>query len=104
MNIKCASCKKDNKISDLILYQTHWYVYPFSCYGGDYWNVGEGQVICSFCKVVNRLLFEDEDGQSVSKTETKFYKEAKFKDKTNTYNNDDPSKLYKWANNFMKSK
>jgi len=48
-------CGKKLAISRLTYIQTHWYVAPYSCTGGDYWNSGEGQFFCPECKKLNRL-------------------------------------------------
>lgn len=35
--------------------RTHWYTQPYSCTEGDYWNVGDGEVICPKCGAWTRL-------------------------------------------------
>lgn len=42
-------------IKDLTYIQTLWYVEPFSCSGGDYWNNGNGEFVCTNCGALNRL-------------------------------------------------
>ena len=42
-------------VSSLEYIQTHWYTEPYSCSGGDYWNMGEGQFICTACGTKNSL-------------------------------------------------
>jgi len=49
-------CGKGTKIKNLILIQTHWYVSPYGCTGGDYWKRGECNFICPKCEHRNRLL------------------------------------------------
>jgi Zn ribbon nucleic-acid-binding protein len=43
------------EIRELEYLQTHWYVSPHGCTGGDYWNKGEGQYECPTCKEIWRL-------------------------------------------------
>ena len=54
-----CSCGKRHKIKDLELLQTHWYVEPHGCTGGDYWNEGEVQFICPMGGTRNRVMFDD---------------------------------------------
>jgi transcription initiation factor IIE alpha subunit len=35
--------------------QTHFYVSPWGCTGGDFWKQGEGQFDCPKCGYKNRL-------------------------------------------------
>ena len=35
--------------------QTHWYVEPHGCTGGDYWKEGEGRFCCDSCGKISRL-------------------------------------------------
>lgn len=42
-------------VKDLTYIQTLWYTSPYSCSGGDYWNNGEGQFVCTACGALNRL-------------------------------------------------
>ena len=58
--INCTSCHKQHPIGELVYIQTHWYVQPYSCTGGDYWNVGEGQFKCPSCGFLNRLYNREE--------------------------------------------
>jgi len=53
--IACSLCRKRSKVSNLTYIQTHFYVYPHGCVGGDYWSPNEGQYECPFCKHINRL-------------------------------------------------
>lgn len=75
--IKCE-CGNSQKVKDTIFYQTHWYTPPRGCTGGDYWNQGEGQVVCSDCGATIRLNFHCEELQSSA------WKEA-FKDVEKIY-------------------
>lgn len=52
--LTCLSCKKKSKVSTITLIQTHWYVAPQGCTGGDYWNAGEKQYNCPKCGHRNR--------------------------------------------------
>ena len=54
----CGKCKKKTQIRKTVFIQTHWYVTPEGCCGGDYWNVGEAQFLCTKCGIRNRLLSE----------------------------------------------
>jgi DNA-directed RNA polymerase subunit RPC12/RpoP len=53
--IECSACGARSVVSSLTYIQTHWYVEPYSCTGGDYWNEGEGQFDCPRCGHRNRL-------------------------------------------------
>ena len=48
-------CGQKSMVKDLTYIQTHWYVRPSGCTGGDYWNQGEGQFDCLHCGIRNRL-------------------------------------------------
>ncbi len=52
---KGDGCGKKSQIRNLVYIQTHYYVSPYSCSGGDYWNEGEGQFDCPKCGYRNRL-------------------------------------------------
>jgi rubrerythrin len=58
--IDCTSCHAQHAIGDLVYIQTHWYVHPYSCTGGDYWNEGEGNFKCPACNAINRLYNREE--------------------------------------------
>ena len=49
-------CGRLSAIHTIEYIRTHWYVRPYSCTGGDYWNEGEGQFICPKCGYRNRLI------------------------------------------------
>lgn len=60
--VRCTSqtatgkgCGTMHKVGSLEYIQTHWYVEPHGCSGGDYWNQGEGQWLCPSCGHRNRL-------------------------------------------------
>lgn len=53
--VRCGGCGKSTQIGKLTYIQTHWYVRPYSCNGGDYWKEGEGQYDCPKCGTRNRL-------------------------------------------------
>jgi hypothetical protein len=48
-------CGKRTRVRDLVYIQTHWYIHPYGCTEGDYWNKGEGQFDCPKCGNRNRL-------------------------------------------------
>lgn len=52
---KGKGCGKLLAVHTIQYIQTHWYVSPYSCTGGDYWNEGEGDFICPKCSYRNRL-------------------------------------------------
>lgn len=54
--VVCRKCEMGSKLKETVYIQTHWYVRPYSCTGGDYWNSGEGQFLCPKCNTRNRLL------------------------------------------------
>jgi len=53
--IECQSCGGMHRIQDLTYIQTHFYIRPHGCTGGDYWKQGEGQYRCPACSHLNRL-------------------------------------------------
>lgn len=53
--VTCSVCKGSFEICSLVYIQTHWYVTPHGCTGGDYYNAGEGNWDCPQCGVSNRL-------------------------------------------------
>ena len=55
--IKCAACGSSHQIQELTLIQTHWYVAPTGCIGGDFWKEGEMQFVCPDTQIRNRLFF-----------------------------------------------
>ena len=52
--LSCEHCGRGTMIKNLIYIQTHWYVSPYGCTGGDCWREGEGQYVCPKCGHVNR--------------------------------------------------
>ena len=57
MKFLCG-CRKMHSIKDCEAIQTHWYTEPYSCAGGDYWNIGEVHILCPDKGKRNRILFE----------------------------------------------
>ena len=49
-----------NRIGFLVYIQTHWYVQPSGCAGGDYYKQGEGNWDCLSCGRRNRLYDKPE--------------------------------------------
>lgn len=48
--VQCGHCGSQHEIRDLEFIQTHYYVRPYSCSGGDYWNEDdEGISECLYC-------------------------------------------------------
>lgn len=52
-------CGHIHRIKDCVVIQTHWYVSPSGCTGGDYWNEGELQIVCPNTGQRNRVMFDD---------------------------------------------
>lgn len=50
-------CGKRHAFKKCDVIQTHWYTSPSGCTEGDYWNMGELQIICPVTDHKNRLLF-----------------------------------------------
>ena len=48
-------CGRRTPIRELVYIQTYWYVSPYSCSGGDYWNPGHGEFDCPHCGARNHL-------------------------------------------------
>lgn len=71
------SCGAYLRIGDLTYIQTHWYVQPHGCTGGDYYRAGEGQFKCPKCGMRNRML-----GENVEKLK------VHFKEVEDTYDDD----------------
>ncbi len=57
--VTCAN-GHPHEIRDLVYLQTHWYVSPHGCTGGDYHRPGEGQYVCPTCGKYNRLYDKPE--------------------------------------------
>lgn len=102
----CQACKKMHAIKDCVVIQTHYYVRPHGCTGGDYWCAGELQVVCPKTKIRNRLLFEsyyktpyEIRGDFNHNAEQQFkyrYKEL-FKEVVDEHNDRTPDE---WVNNY----
>jgi len=54
-----AGCGKEYKINQVIFIQTLYYVRPYGCTGGGYYNDSEGQWLCPDCGAKNRLIFQN---------------------------------------------
>lgn len=93
--ILCASCKKKHRIKNLAAIQTHWYVEPYGCTGGAYWNEGELQFICPTTNVINRILFFNDRDTKYAEKFRYLYKHL-FKFTASTYSTPDN---IKWVNN-----
>ena len=50
----CVECMQSHPISKYTYLQTHWYVEPYGCSGGDYYKQGDGECVCP-CTAVLRL-------------------------------------------------
>lgn len=61
MEVECTGnnhgrgCGKKTLVRELVYIQTHYYVEPHGCSGGDYWVPGEGNFDCPHCGHRNRL-------------------------------------------------
>lgn len=53
--VQCSECERRTPVSKLVYIQTHYYIEPYSCTGGDYWRPGEGKFQCPKCGFLNRL-------------------------------------------------
>ena len=55
--VKCDNkkCGKESEIRNLTYIQTHHYVSPYGCTGGDYYRQSEGQYTCPSCGERTRL-------------------------------------------------
>ncbi len=53
-------CGAEFPIGEITYLQTHWYVEPSGCSGGDYFKEGEGNWICPKCGGRNRLGYQKE--------------------------------------------
>ena len=61
--VKCTStstfqgpgCGKSFQIGSLTYIQSHFYVSPHGCTGGDYWSAGDGGFKCPKCGFRNRF-------------------------------------------------
>jgi hypothetical protein len=59
--VTCGGCDRRSQIGKIVYLQTHYYVRPYSCSGGDYWTPSNGEFICPKCGVRNRLLAKYSD-------------------------------------------
>lgn len=58
-NCHGRGCGHRTKLKDITYIATNYYISPYGCTGGDYWNEGEGNWICPNCNHRNRLIDED---------------------------------------------
>jgi hypothetical protein len=55
------NCRHGHEIRTLTYIQTHYYIAPHGCTGGDYWSPDEhGEWDCPDCKSRNRVYFQQE--------------------------------------------
>lgn len=59
-SFKCG-CGVSHQFKNCVVVRTHWYVQPYSCSGGDYWNEGKFHIICPDTGNHNRMLFDTYD-------------------------------------------
>jgi putative transposon-encoded protein len=77
---RCVACKGNHKIKTCTAVQTHYYVAPYGCSGGDYWNDNDIWILCPKTKIGNRALFLNKyDVPYEKRTEYKWNIEAQFK-------------------------
>jgi hypothetical protein len=78
--ITCKKCNKKSRLGSWSFIQNMWYVPPYSCTGGDYWNNHETKtchLVCPKCEAENyiynhpqkELILELTDGNKFSKAE-----------------------------------
>ena len=54
-----CGCGQKHKIKDLTLLRDYWYVEPYSCSAGDYYNEGEKAFICLDDSTVRNRIFDN---------------------------------------------
>ena len=54
-----CGCGKKHKIKELTLMRDHWYVEPYSCSAGDYYNEGEKSFLCLDDPSVRNRIFDN---------------------------------------------
>lgn len=75
----CA-CGKHHRIKNCSVIQTHWYTHPHGCMGGDYWNEGELNIVCSDNEEIrNRILFHDNLAEYENRQKYDYNLEMQFK-------------------------
>lgn len=58
LDFRCL-CGKTHLIRECEAIQTHYYISPSGCCGGDYWMSGEMQIVCPDGNGRNRVLFDN---------------------------------------------
>jgi hypothetical protein len=56
-----CGCGKMHRVKSCTLIQSHYYVRPSGCTDGDYWSMGEMQIVCPDTDNKNRLFFNNYD-------------------------------------------
>ncbi len=78
--IKCVKCQKKSRLGAWSFIQGRWYVEPYSCTGGDYWNYNRTEtchITCPKCGEENYIythpqkdeIIESVDGHNFSAKE-----------------------------------
>lgn len=106
--IPCASCDDAHRVKDLEAIQTHWYVEPHGCTGGNYWLQSEMEFKCPETGVYNRLLFSnfdvpwDERKQFANDPEAQFKRAYRglFKSVEDVYERSHEKGKRPWVNNL----
>lgn len=58
--VTCAKCKKRTTVGKLIIFNEEWYVSPYGCTGGDYWNTSKRyEFFCPKCEALNDFKLGD---------------------------------------------
>lgn len=87
--VMCVKCRKKSRLGTWSFIQERWYVEPYSCAGGDYWNYSKTEtcdITCPKCGVENYIynhpqrnkIVELVDGHHFSTTDI-------FKEVTNKF-------------------
>lgn len=63
--IRCENCGKVHIIGKTELKIKLYYVSPYGCTEGDYYNESEWGFFCMKCKTQNRLLFNDDEKEDL---------------------------------------
>lgn len=78
LRFRCG-CGRTHRIKDCVAIQTHWYTSPSGCTGGDYWNIGEMQIICPVTDVKNRCMFNNYDVDWTKRDDYAYNAEKQFR-------------------------